>query len=216
MSETTRVCLDAGMRYPWPACDRNADRPPILPFAGWCLLPRSAQCGRCVNFVGLGSRMVGKQPPSMSATRSHILSVSLFCAGLHGSLDATLRALLAQYLAGDDSAGSIALDLAEERGYDTRPGCCRWYAWSGRPCGVFEHEATISPPWDACPSCGGPLRRGENARRACVDEACGGRPGFDCAEPDCLRYRNHDGPHRLQIAGHRADAMFVDDPHAPN
>lgn len=105
----------------------------VARWSEWRCLPTSAQCTGCVDHLGTPDslrRRAGFEGEKSSASISDVLSVSLFCAGLHGSLDAKLRALLDQHLAGDDSVASIALDRAI-----TIRRCT---------CGAFEHEVQLA------------------------------------------------------------------------
>lgn len=180
----------------------------IATVAQFSFLPRSAQCDECAASA------------SFSAPRSDILSVSLFLLGLHGSLDDTLSALIAQHVSGDAAAGAVALDLAEARGYD-RPGLLpvtdvEW-PW------IDEHEHTWMPYRGVVPIghtmaalADGGIRRcpcgafeheagvtGYHADLFIVDDPDGPPPGFDaCPDPNCQREAGHPPPHMARSAIH--------------
>lgn len=220
MSATRKVCLwheaygadevFALCGHVWFAVDGPTCH--AWPLAAWVNLPSILQCQACANAASsplswepvngtANRRSIRAQIEAIGrihASRSHILSVSLLCVGLHGSLDVTLRALLAQHIAGDDSADNIALDLAEQHGYDT-PGMLpvasvQWPI-------IEQHEHTWMP-W----------RSGEivRARRRM------GQPRMVRRCP-CWMFEHEVqlAEHEARMASYRADAMFVDDPHAP-
>jgi hypothetical protein len=125
MSETRKVCLYAGgtqsacPRHRWPDLDpEDLDvGDPIAVWTAFIALPRQAQCDDCVRTMleppMCDHLVLTATPESYHASPAHILSVSLFLAGLSGWLPAAARDLVALVCA-DPAAVPVLLDLAED------------------------------------------------------------------------------------------------------
>jgi hypothetical protein len=127
--------------------------------AAFRFVPQPEQCYRCRDFAVRLGLDVGPVPAA------HILSVSILCLSLHGSLahaPAPIRALLASAISGDMEAAAVLLDAVEERGAvevdwpvreEHRHVWLKYTAqveslfryWRGEPlrrctCGIFQHD----------------------------------------------------------------------------
>lgn len=141
----------------------------VARWSAWRLLPRPAQCFRCVEHLDTKTGRKRLEPfrgETTHASRDQELAVSLLCAALAGSWTADMRALLV-----DPDGVPVLLDLAEQCLGVWPVVACEWpvverheHVWlkwrSGDraratrdcaipgdldwirrcPCGVFEHE----------------------------------------------------------------------------
>jgi hypothetical protein len=155
-------------------------------------------------------------------TRDTILSVSMFCAALAGGLDAQLAALLAEHVRDPEgAAGSVALDLVEERGHD---GTTLWPAMSVEWPWIEAHEHAWLPYRSGGPPAIGALYRCPCGRfsngyhagryqdgRRIIDVNRDGFGVIACSDGRCQRERDHRGLHMSRTWDAQAGLEIIDE-----